>query len=179
MAQVQARSTFVTLVGSIFIVLSSFGTLISILQNIMAFTVFQSPELRQVMESPQPGVPPVAAFMTSHFHLFTLAFLLVSVLTLVSAIGLLKRLNWARLCFIGIMALAVLWSLLSLVLQWMMSSFMLGQFAAASGENGIDMRPFFLAVTVMSAVFSLGFGVLFGWIAKRLLSPEVVAEFSS
>jgi hypothetical protein len=101
------------------------------------------------------------------------------VLTLVSAIGLLKRLNWARLCFIGIMALAVLWSLLSLVLQWMMSSFMLEQFAAASGENGIDMRPFFLAVTVMSAVFSLGFGVLFGWIAKRLLSPEVVAEFSS
>jgi hypothetical protein len=56
---------------------------------------------------------------------------------------------------------------------------MLEQFAAASGENGIDMRPFFLAVTVMSAVFSLGFGVLFGWIAKRLLSPEVVAEFSS
>jgi hypothetical protein len=30
---------------------------------------------------------------------------------------------------------------------------------------------------VFSAVFALGFSVLYGWLIKRLISPSIVAEF--
>lgn len=178
MAQVQQRSTFVTVLAWIFIALSGFSFIISILQNIMIFTVFRSPEVSQAMQAPPPpGMPPAAAFMTSHFYLFFLAFLLLSAFTLASSIGLLKRWNWARLCFIGIMVLGILWNLGGLVFQFSMFSSMQEQFSAAATRGAPDMQPFFIAVAVVSVIFAVGFSVLFGWIAKRLLSPAVTAEF--
>ncbi|MFT3761341.1 MAG: hypothetical protein QM761_01780 [Pseudoxanthomonas sp.] len=178
MAQVQQRSTFVTVLAWIFIVLSGFSTVISILQNIMIFTVFRSPEISQAMQAPPPSdMPPAAAFMTSHFHLFFLAFLLASAFTLTSSIGLLKRWNWARLCFVGIMGLGILWNLGGLVLQFSMFSSMQDQFSAAASHGGPNMQPFFIAIAVVSALFAVGFSVLFGWIARRLLSPAIAAEF--
>ncbi len=171
------RSTFVTAVAWVFIALSGLATLISILQNIMVYTVFHTPEVAQAMQAPPPGMPPMAAFMASHFQYFFLAFMLVSSFTLVSAIGLLRRWNWARLCFIGLMILAILWQLLGVVLQVAMFSSMHAQFAAQAGPDMPDMQPFFIAVSVFGAVFALGFGVLFGWIIRRLVSAPIVAEF--
>lgn len=179
MAQVQQRSTFVTVLAWIFIALSGFGTIISILQNIMIFTVFRSPEISQAMQAPPPpDMPAAAAFMASHIYLFFLAFLLISGFTLASSIGLLKRWNWARLCFIGIMLLGIVWNLGGLVVQFSMFSSMQHQFSAAATHGGPDMQPVFIAFAVVSVLFAVGFSVLFGWIAKRLLSPAVAAEFS-
>ena len=45
MQSIAQRSTFVTVVAWVFIVLSGFGTLISLLQNLMIQTVFTSPEV--------------------------------------------------------------------------------------------------------------------------------------
>ena len=39
------------------------------------------------------------------------------------------------------------------------------------------MKPFMIGIAVVSVIFALGFSGLFGWIAKRLLSSAVVAEF--
>ena len=39
------------------------------------------------------------------------------------------------------------------------------------------MQPFFVAIMVVTVIFSIGFSVLFGWIAKRLMSREVKSEF--
>jgi hypothetical protein len=176
--QVQQRSTFVTVLAWIFIALSGFGTVVAILQNIMMFTVFRGPEISQAMQAPAPpGMPSAAAFMMSHVYLFFLAFLLTSAFTLTSSIGLLKRWNWARLCFVGIMVLGILWNLGGLALQFSMFSSMQHQFSAASTHGGPDMRPFLIAIAVVSVLFAVGFSVLFGWITKRLLSPVVAAEF--
>ena len=177
MSEDRKQSTFVTVVAWIFIALSGFGTVISILQNIMVQTVFRSPEVSQAMQAPPPGAPPFAAFLATHFQWFFLAFLLVSAFMLASSIGLLKRHNWARLSFIGLLSLAILWQVGGLALQFFMFSSMREQFSAAAVQGGPDMGPFFVAIAAVSVLFAVGFSVLFGWIIKRLLSPAVAAEF--
>lgn len=178
MTQAQHRSTFVTVLAWVFIVLSGFSTLISILQNILLFTVFLSPEASQALQAPPPpDLPPVMAFMTAHLYVFFIAFLLVSTFTFASAIGLLRRWNWARLCFVGIMVLGVLWNIGGLALQFSMFSSMQREFSATAMHGGADMQPFFISIVVFNVLFAVGFSVLFGWIAKRLLSPAVAAEF--
>lgn len=169
------RSTFVTAVAWVFIALSGFSTVISILQNILVRTVFNAPEVKQAMQAPPADAPPFAVFMLNHLEQFFLAFLLVSVATLVSSIGLLRRRNWARRVFIGLMLLAMAWQLGGLVLQFAMFSSTQAQFANAPGAP--DMRAFFAAMAVVGVLFALGFSVLFGWIARRLMSAQVAAEF--
>ena len=177
MSEDRKQSTFVTVFAWIFIALSGFGTVISILQNIMVQTVFRNPEVSQAMQAPPPGAPPFTAFMVTHFQWFFLAFLLVSAFMLASSIGLLKRRNWARLSFIGLLSLAIFWQVGGLALQFSMFSSMREQFSAAAVQGGPDMGSFFIAIAAVSVLFAVGFSVLFGWIIKRLLSPAVVAEF--
>lgn len=170
------RSTFVTVVAWIFIALSGFSTVISLVQNVLIQTLFRSAQMQQALHAPPPGSPPAAVFLMSHMELFLLAFLLVSAFTLVSSIGLLKRWNWARLCFIGLMLLGIVWQLAGVGWQFAMFSSMQQLFSATAG-GAPDMRPFLLAATILGALFALGFSVLFGWIAKRLMSAPVAAEF--
>lgn len=177
MTATNTRSTFVTVVAWIFIVLSGFATFVGALQNIMVATMFSKPEFEAAMRAPPPGAPPLAAFMLGHLRLFIFAVLLVSALTLASSIGLLLRRNWARLVFIGLMLLGMLWSIGSVLLQVAMFSSMREQFHAVKG--GPDMTAFVAAIVAFSAVFAIGFAGLYGWIAKRLSSREIAAEFGA
>lgn len=178
MTYLQQRSTFVTALAWIFIVLSGFTTIISILQNILVFTMSRSSGMGPSMQAPlAQGMPPAAAFLANHIQLFFLAFLLVSAFAFVSSIGLLMRQNWARLCFIGFMAFAIAWQLGGLALQFSMFPFMRQQFSAPATQGGPDMLSILIAIAVVSVLFTIGFTVLFGWITKRLLSPAIVAEF--
>lgn len=170
------RSTFVSVVAWIFIVLSGFGTMMSILQNVMIQVVMADPAVRDAMQTPPMDAPAFAIFLFSNFQLFFLLFLLVSALTLASSIGLLLRRNWARVAFIGLMALGVVWNLGGLALQLWMFSSMREQFAAL--PEGPDMQPFFIVISAVSVLFALVFSGLFGWIARRLLSAPVAAEFA-
>src|SRR6478672_6650334 len=98
------QSSFVTVLAWIFIVLAGFATLISILQNVMISLMFPIEEMQAAMVQAKhkQDMPVFAEFMFSHFQLFFLSFLVVSSVTLVSAIALLKRKNWARVLFIGL-----------------------------------------------------------------------------
>ena len=174
------RSTFVSVVAWIFIALSGFATLISMLQNIMVWTMFTRPEMAEAMLAPPPGAPPFAAFLLAHFQWFFLAFLLVCATTLVSSIGLLKRMNRARMVFVGLMLLGIVWNMGGLVVQFGMFDEMRRQFADVPKAAGAsDMRAFMMAIEVVSVLFAIGFSVLFGWIAIRLLSREIRAEFGA
>ena len=174
------RSSFVTVLAWIFIVLSGFATMISILQNVMVLTMFNQPEMANAMSTPPPGAPPFMAFMVAYFQWFFLFFLLVTITTLASSIGLLKRKNWARLVFIGLMIFGIIWNLGGVVIQFGVFNSMREQFAAVPENAGApDMRPFFIAIEIVSVLFAIGFSVLFGWIAKRLMSREIKAEFGA
>jgi hypothetical protein len=180
MNAIDNRSGFVTALAWVFIVLSGFSTMISVLQNAMVWTMFHPPQMAQAMAEQPRGMPPYAAFLMGHFQWFFLAFLLVSATTLASSIGLLKRMEWARVVFIALMFLGIAWNLFGLVGQFVMMAFMNDQFAAMpKSANEPDMQPFFVAIMAVSAIFAIGFSVLFGWIAKRLLSREIKAEFGA
>ena len=179
MSELKQRSTFVTVVAWIFIVLSGFGALIGVLQNIMLQTVLRSEEFGQAMQTTpsQSDLPPFVSFMFEHFQWFFLAVLLVNLFMLASSIGLLKRRNWARLFFIGLMILGVVWQGVGLVMQAVMFSYTRDQFATAELQGAPDMGPFFVAMAIFSVIFALAFGGLFGWIAWKLASKPIAAEF--
>lgn len=167
------RSTFVTVVAWIFIALSGLGTAIAAPQNVMLFVMFRGALAAQAARPPPPGVPFFAAFLTAHVQFVFAGFLVLSVITLVSSIGLLKRRNWARMCFVGLMLFGVAWQLAGLGLQLvMMRSLQQGAIGPVA-----DMQAMLYVMATMGALFAVGFGVLFGWIAKRLLAPAIAAEF--
>lgn len=172
------KSTFVTTLAWIFIVLAGFATPISILQNIMFAVVFSSEQTEKAVNTSRAGdnVPPLIGFMFSHFRLYFFAFFLVSVTTLVAAIGLLKRQNWARLVFVGLMIFGMAWSVLSIAIQEII-------FSSNTGPPSRRADPTFgtmmLLMRIFTALFALALAGLWGWIAKRLISPKVRAEFTA
>jgi hypothetical protein len=171
-----SRSSFVTVVAWIFIVLSGFATMIAIAQNILIQTMLSGPEFNQALASAKqsPEAPAAAHFMLANARWFFVLFLVVSVAMLVAAIGLLKRWNWARLMFIGLMALAVLWQLGGLV---GVGLFMSSMPALPEADAQDQFQAMFIGIMIFTVVIALVFAVLFGWIVKRLVAPAVVAEF--
>jgi len=164
------RSTFVTVVAWIFIIGSGLATLMSLMQNIMIHVMFDKDKFSHLPEDTPTG----AAFMFENFQIIFLAFLIICILMLVSSIGLLKRKNWARLVFIFILSLGILWSLGSLILQAVFFSTM------PEMAQGPEYQEFKTMQTLMqwfTAIISIGFAILFGWIIKRLLSGTVKQEF--
>ena len=192
------RSTFVTVLGWIFAILSGFGTFLGVLYNIVFRVVFLGPEFSEQMSEAirqlPPNAPPMMAFMAGHFAQIMSVMLVVAVFVLISSIGLLRRWNWARWCFIVIMALGIVGSLAGMVLQFYWLPFMQAQMAAQIAEvkasappGALDGMPDMAAYMssaatagiVINVVFTLGFCVLYGWIIKKLLSAPIVAEFGA
>ena len=169
------RSTLVTVVAWIFIVLAGFATLISLLQNIMIQTMFDGSQMDQALQARPADMPAISFFIASHMRLFFVLFLLMSAVTLAASVGLLLRRNWARLAFVAIMILAIVWNLGGLLVQAMMIPGMLDKFAEAPGPP--DMQPFLYVMFGVTVLIAVGISVLFAWIAKRLLSPAVRGEF--
>jgi len=101
--------------------------------------------------------------------------LVVSAATVFSAIGLLRRKNWARLTFIAIMVLGIIWNIGGFCLQISVFS------SVGSVPAHADEAKFFQAlaavVMIFSLVLALGFSALFGWIIQRLTSSPIRREF--
>lgn len=173
------RSGFVTGLAWTFVALGGLSTLIALLQVIMLAALLPMDEIRTAMRETDESqaMPALVRFMLDNFYLFFLAFLLVSAATFVSAIGLLKRWNWARLTFIGIMVLGVLWNLAGIAIPFVVSRWL----PALPGGMPSDFRDQFNLVwtfmTAVTVVIGLLFAGLFAWIVKRLLSADVRSEF--
>jgi len=170
-----SRSAFVTAVAWVFIALAGFSTPIAILQNIMVALMFPADAMREVENA--KDIPAFARFMFAHPQIFFGAFLAVSAGTLVSAIGLLRRKNWARLLFIGIMALGIVWNLASVALPF----FMFASIPPVPEHAPPDFRDSFdimwKVMTAFTVLIAVAFVCLFGWIIKRLVSGEIKREF--
>lgn len=173
------RSGFITGLAWTFIVLAGFSTLIAILQHIMFTVMFPADEFRAAIQEAESDLemPGLIYFMFENFRLILVAFLFVSVATLISAIGLLMRKNWARLVFIGIMALGVLGNLVGLAMPFMMSSLMPEM---ADHPHSDFQDSFELMWNIMigfSVVIGLVFAGLFAWVIKRLMAEDIKREF--
>ena len=173
--QASSKSNFVTVLAWIFIVLSGFATLIGVLQNIMVQTMFADPQFNESLSKVPSGAPASAAFMANNIRLMFAIALGVFATTLVSSIGLLNRRNWARIIFIGIMGLGILWNIGGLVFQFIMfSSF---PPTSQAPHEPAAFQSMFVGMLVFGACLAIAISVLFGWVIKRLVSKPIAAEF--
>ena len=171
------RSTFVTVLAWIFIILAGFSTLISALQNVMLSYMIPMDQMNQVLSDPdaQEHIPIFARYVFSNFRVIFLGFFFMSAITLISAIGLLKRKNWARIIFVVIMSLGILWNVFGLFMQHSMFNSMPAEIQSELGDS-----PFGAMMTIMkvfSYIMAIGFCALFAWIIKKLVSVRIKAEF--
>jgi hypothetical protein len=165
------RSDFVTVLAWIFIVLSGFTTLISGAQNILIRVMLSEaePATNASESAPLSGL---ANWMTAHIELLFAGFLVAALVTLITSIALLRRKRWGRVSFIGIMVLAIAWMMVGLPLQWVMLADMPG-----AEEADSVVRVIRTVIKVFNTIIALGMTVVFAWIIKKLVSPDVRAEF--
>ena len=181
-AKATPRSGFVSAVAWPFIALAGFATLIAVLQNaVVTLMAWGDPTFEELTrEAAASGhMPPFAVFMFAHFRLLLAGFLAVSALTLAAAIGLLKRRNWARLAFIAMMLLGVLWNLGAIWLAFSMWTW----FPPVPDAAPADFRASFETMAKVITAVNIAVGVLlaglFAWIARRLASREIRQEFAA
>lgn len=101
-----------------------------------------------IRTSPVP-VPPGVRWSLHHVREILVTGAVLSLFTLVAAVGLLRRREWARVTFIVLM-----WVGAVAHLFWAVAPFVAGDLARPS-----------MALALVSAVFALAFGVLYGWVA--------------
>ena len=171
------RSTFVNVLAWIFIILGGFATFISILQNIMIRVLFHKEQMTQALQEAEHSkqIPAFALFMFEHIDQFFLLVLVVSAISFVSAIALLKRKNWARIFFIVFMSLGIVWNLGGLVMQFAV----FGSMPEVAGKGlPPEFENMMIVMKIASVITVLAFSALFGWIIKKLSSATIKAEFS-
>jgi hypothetical protein len=180
--QAPGRSTFVTVVAWTFIAIAGFASFIAVLQALMFVFVFPADQF-PTAESPKglEEMPAFFRFMFQHIKWFFVFFWTLSVVTLVCAIGLLRRKNWARLAFVALMAIGIVWNLSGIWLQeQMMSSFPkppVQDARAAEFQAGFETMMTIMRFAM--AAFAIAISVLFAWIIKRLVSRSIKAEFDA
>jgi hypothetical protein len=172
------RSAFVTAVAWVFIALLSFAALISILQNIMVWTFFSIDEMHDAMAQArqQQHLPAASLFMFEHIRELMAGILVLILAMLIISIGLLRRHNWARMLFVFLLAFGIAWNVFGAIWPWFFFRSM------PQPPPGTPMQSQFQTMTtvmgVFSAIMAVGLSVLFGWIIKRLISPEIRTEFN-
>ena len=171
------RTALVTGIAWIFIVLGGFAAFVCLMQSVMIAVVFPHGVMPQTVTQGDALVREFARLILNHVQLIFLSLLLIFVATFAVAIGLLKRQNWARVVFIGLMGFGIVWNVASIILVYYFSPSMSEAFTnrlpALQAQFNILRN---IAVVFSLAMFS-GFIALFGWIARRLLSEEIRREF--
>ena len=173
------QSGLVTIIAWITIVVSGFSTVVSLVQNIMIHLLFSESQLADIVDSPVMNQenPSLTELMFGHYQLFFLAFFILSIATLSIAIGLLKRKNWARITFIGMMFMGILWNITCLYIQHAAFASMPPMPVSAPAGFRTDFTSLATIMIIFSTTLALGFSVLFAWIIRCLLSPEIQSEF--
>ena len=178
MPQIQpCRSSFVTALAWIFIILAGFATFIAILQNVMISFFFPMEEMQSSMHSANFGehVPDFVQFMFGHIQLFLASFFVLSASLCAVSVALLKRKNWARIAFIGFLALGIIWNVASLILQRAFFSSM--SLPDAPTEFHSQFESMTTVMLIFSSIMVIGISLLLAWLIKRLASFPIKAEF--
>ena len=127
------------------------------------------PQVQSMIE-----IPPVVEFAINNFELIFPGFLLVSFFTWMSAIGLLMRVNGARIMLIALLSLGILWNIASCAFTYVLYDSIVIPLAEAEGRQPDVLIHAFLAATFMIAFISI---LLFSGIIRKLISPSIYDEF--
>ena len=170
-------STFVTVLAWVFIVLAGLCTVMAMFELItLSFAPSVVEATATMAGAGLEDLPALVPFM----RLLFLGVLLVSCATVASAVGLLRRKNWARLVFISIVFLGILSNIFCVVpiiaAPWETGD--LWETGDVVEPLGTEFSVYlgFLRIFWVSAAIAIS--ILLVWIIVRLVSPSIKAEFS-
>lgn len=174
-----AATRFVNIVAWLFILLAGGAVILGLIQNLI---IHFWPPLAGVInhyENTAGGSNGEFAWQAGilrNIEWVLAASLLSSLIMLTAAIGLLKRMNWARLLFVVMLGLGVLWLAASFV------ALLVGDpFGAGLADVPAEYQPAIASLRTqsrwVSGLFSLLLCLLLGWIIWRLCSKEVAVQF--
>ncbi len=166
----QERSTFVTVTGWIFIVLSAIGVLQGLL---FLFIPFDKMMAQAQLQAPAGRPAPDPALMASIIHGVFFFMLVVQLWVLLSSIGLVLRKGWARISFIIICSIGAFFSSIYVLLGLLGSHMPMNQAANAPPGMADFMHGLMTVMAVMGAIFA----VLFLFIIYKLNTAKVAEEF--
>ena len=172
METIKRKSSFINVFAWISIVFSGFGILIGILQNVLMQTVMKDNNFQDAIKESDQQLPPMMVAMFEHMDTIIMLTLILTIFIFVTSIALLKRKNWARVAFIVLLILNIVWTVVS--------GFM--QFDMLKGMGQIEDVPpeFQQAQSVMGVVMGLmllAMIILYLYLIKRLNSKEIKEEF--
>lgn len=176
------RSTFVTVLAYLAIVLSGFAMVVAVLQHRMVTMAPYAEAMdRAVRDSTfVTAAPPAWRFLLAHFRTLTLLGLAAGATTFVTSIGLLRRRNWARVVFVLLLVAGIACAVGLLFLQ----DAMMPDVTAAIARNPAleqargDVADAARALRRFLVAVAVGAVGLFGWLIARLLSPGIRTEFT-
>jgi len=173
--RVGARSRFVTFTAWLFIVLAAIGVVAAFLQNASASSWVAQARFAS------PALSGLADWLRDHVPMVMSLGLALAVAQLVSAIGLLRRLEWARRVFIGLLLLAVvvnlggMWLQQALMVSWVDAA--LQSVSVPPGLAGL-LEGLLTATRSMAVLLGLLASAALAWMAWRLTWPSVRQEFT-
>jgi hypothetical protein len=171
---VGSRSRFVTFIAWVFIVLAAIACEWAVIQNA---TQSSWPALA----GDQGSLPWLTGLLLRHATWVFLAAIALSLATMVCAVGLLRRIEWARRVFIGLLMVAIVVDLSGL---WLQQEFM--HLLVDSALRQATLTPsaadvFGGVVTtarVLAGFITLAASLALVGIIRRLMSPSVRQEFA-
>lgn len=171
---VGARSLFVTATAWVFIVLAALTSLSALLQNASVASLM--PELRIATQH----MPILTGLLIGYLPWVVGVALIMALATLVSAVGLLMRLEWARRSFIGLLAVAIVANLLGMWLQQEVLQAVVNNTlrTVSFPQQALGVfGGFVTAARVMAVLMTLAACGFLAWIIRRLMSGSVRQEF--
>lgn len=152
------------------IAFGAFGVLMSLMQNLLLSLLAPSFDATMALPEPLPAFPLGFFRMAMLFSLGFAAFMTYA------AWALLKRRNWARILFIVLFIVSVVTHVIVVVAIAFGASLM---GALLTGDEFLtpEMQSVFRTMAITIAVFMLVMGVGYAWLAYRLGTPAIAAEF--
>ncbi len=167
------RSTYVTVVGWLFIVLSG---LVAIYCLIFLFSptdklLAQFQQQQTLMPAGQPRQDP--AMMLSMLRGMCMFFFVVELWVLLSSVGLVMRKGWARISFIVVLSLGIFFSLIYVLIGIVGRSMDMSTMPGANPQMAGFMHSVMAAMAYMGALFA----AFFIFTIYKLCTEKVKAEF--
>ena len=170
---VGSRSRFVNFIAWMFILLAAFACEWAVIQN--------ATQSWTALAVDQASLPWLAGLLMRHAPWVFSAAVALSLATMVCAFGLLRRIEWARRVFIGLLMVAIGVDLAGL---WLQQEFMhllidsaLRQATFTQGAAEV-VDGVVTTARVLAGLVTLVFSLALAGIIRRLMSPAVKQEFA-
>ena len=171
---VGSRSRFVNFIAWMFILLAAFACEWAVIQN-------ATQSSWSALAGDQSSLPWLTGLLMRHVTWVYSAAIALSLAMIVCAFGLLRRIEWARRVFIGLLMVAIVVNLAGL---WLQQEFM--HLLVDSALRQATLTPsaadvfggVVTAARLLAGFITLVASVALGGIIRRLMSPSVRQEFA-